>query len=395
MIKRAEYAELMKRLKEPRRFIQVILGPRQVGKTTLIEQVLSAIDLPHRYFSADATTASGETWLMSAWSSARLEAQRTPDRDFVLVFDEIQKIENWPELVKREWDADSFARRPIKLVLLGSSRALVMKGLSESLMGRYEEIRLTHWSFSEMRDAFDFTLEQYIFFGGYPGPSIFLPDERRWRDMVRAAMIDATINRDIFEDARIGKTALLRRTFELGVRYSGEILSLTKLLGELQGAGNVMTIAGYIEQLNACGLLGTLSKYANDEARKRASIPKFQVHNNALCAALGGRSFESVRADPALWGRVVESAVGAYLLNCAYRDRFDVMYWREGALEVDYVLRINGELVALEVKSNNEARATGLEVFCRKFSPKRAFIIGEAGLRLEDFFLMRPEALLA
>lgn len=383
MLTRQEYDVLRRRLGEPRKFIQVVLGPRQIGKTTVVRQVLHDINKPQLYFSADDTAVAGSAWLASCWTAARLEAQTHPDAGCVLVIDEIQKVPNWSETVKRQWDDDTWNERNIKVVLLGSSRAL--KGLSESLMGRFEEIRMTHWTYAEMRDCFGLTVDEFIYFGGYPGAVEMMQDEARWKVYVRNSMIDATVNRDIFEDVRIGKAALLRKTLELGAAYSGKILSLTKLLGEIQDAGNVMTIAGYLERLNQCGLLGTFQKFSVDDARRRASIPKFQVHNNALLTALSAGTFEQVRNDPVKWGHYVESAVGAYLISQAYRLQFEVFYWRDGNNEVDFVLRKDGKVVALEVKSNHERYTKGLDVFCQKFRPNVALIVGSGGLPLETF----------
>ena len=378
MLTRQEYDVLRRRLGEPRKFIQVVLGPRQIGKTTVVRQVLHDINKPQLYFSADDTAVAGSAWLASCWTAARLEAQTHPDAGCVLVIDEIQKVPNWSETVKRQWDDDTWNERNIKVVLLGSSRALILQGLSESLMGRFEEIRMTHWTYAEMRDCFGLTVDEFIYFGGYPGAVEMMQDEARWKVYVRNSMIDATVNRDIFEDVRIGKAALLRKTLELGAAYSGKILSLTKLLGEIQDAGNVMTIAGYLERLNQCGLLGTFQKFSVDDARRRASIPKFQVHNNALLTALSAGTFEQVRNDPVKWGHYVESAVGAYLISQAYRLQFEVFYWRDGNNEVDFVLR-------KEVKSNHERYTKGLDVFCQKFRPNVALIVGSGGLPLETF----------
>lgn len=389
MFKRREYGLIRSRLLEPRRFIQLVLGPRQVGKTTVVKQVLEEMEIPSLFYSADGFAATGAAWLSACWEKARLEAKTAPNHEIVLVIDEIQKIPNWTEVVKCEWDRDSWKKLQIKLLLVGSSRALVMDGLTESLMGRFEEIRMTHWSYGEMRDTFGLTMDEFIFFGGYPGPAAFVKTDRKlWRDMVIGSVIEAALNRDVFDDGRIGKPALLRRTFELGTLYSGKLLSLTKLLGEIQDAGNVMTIAGYLERLNQCGLLATLSKFSIDEARKRASIPKFQVHNNALCAALSPGDYTAVRSNPILWGGCVESAVGSYLVSQAFQKRFEVMYWRDGSDEVDFVLRIRGKIIALEVKSNFERHTRGLEVFAKKFQPHKALIVGDGGLPLETFLTM-------
>ncbi len=395
MFVRSEFSLIKKRLTEKRRFIQVVLGPRQVGKTTLVLQVLKSLNCPRLYFSADKVLAGDAAWLSSCWNAARLEAKKHPKEDVVLAIDEVQKVENFSEVVKREWDEDTREKRPIKVLLLGSSRALMVSGLSESLVGRFEEIRMTHWTYEEMKKAYGFTLDEFIFYGGYPGAATLIPkEEDRWKAYVQAAILEATVNRDIFEDNRIANAALLRRTLQLGVRYSGKILSLTKLLGELQGKGNTATIASYLEKLNEAGLLGALPKFSIDCARYRASIPKFQVWNNALCAAYFSESFQEIRQDSAIWGRCVESAVGAYLVSQGFREHFHVMYWREGNDEVDFVLKIKGKLIALEVKSNSEKRAKGLEKFSKMFHPDKVYIVGDGGLSLDVFFKTSPEDLL-
>lgn len=394
MFTRKEFSLIKQRVTEPRRFIQVVLGPRQIGKTTVVRQVLETLDAPSLYYSADAVAAADASWLSSCWETARVEYAKGEGKDFLLVIDEIQKVPNWSETVKREWDADTWNARSIKLLLLGSSRALVMSGLSESLTGRFEEIRMTHWTYSEMHEAYGTSLDQYIWYGGYPGPAFLIPDQiERWKAYIQSSVIDSTVNRDVLEDGHIANLALLRKTLELGIAYSGKILSLTKLLGQLQDRGNVSTIAGYLEKLNTCGLLGTLSKYSNDEARKKASIPKFQVHNSALLAACSALSFEEARAKPDLWGRVLESAVGAYLISQSFRSRFGVSYWREGDKEVDFVLSVRGKTIALEVKSNGEKRSAGLSLFQEKFRPNRCLVVGEGGLSLESFFELDPVAL--
>lgn len=385
MFVKEEGKELATRLLEPRRFIQVVTGPRQVGKTTAVTQALETLNLPSRFLSADAV-GSGPDWIRANWEQARQEMRLSQSGEFVLVIDEIQKIANWSEVVKAEWDADTRTRTNVKLVLLGSSRVLVSKGLSESLMGRFEEIRMSHWTYPEMQTAFGMSLPEFIYFGGYPGAASLIRHESRWRAYIQSAIVDAAINRDVLMDSPVGKPALLRRTFELAASYSGEILSLTKMLGELQDAGNTTTLAGYLTLLDDSGLVGGLQKYAHDTARKRASIPKFQVHNSALKSVILPDSFHTVQSNAALWGRYVESAVGAYLVSQAFRQRFEVLYWRDGALEVDFVLRMKGKLLALEVKTSSEAETAGMHVFAEKFAPDRSYLVGPSGMPLEDFF---------
>lgn len=385
MYKRPEYHTIKARLKEPRRFIQVVMGARQIGKSTVVKQVLKDIDEPFQLFSADNVPTTNSAWISDCWSVVRsLKESRGLD-SFILVIDEIQKINNWSEVVKKEWDTDTFNDINIKVLLLGSSRVLLERGLSESLAGRFEEIRMTHWSYPEMKECFGFTLDQYIFFGGYPGAATLIQDEDRFAQYIQSSIIDATINKDILMDTPISKPALLRQTFELGAAYSGEILSLNKMLGSLQDAGNTVTLAGYINLLNESGLLCGLQKYSIDTARRKASIPKLQVYNNALKLVYNPLTFEQAIMDRKVWGRIYESCIGAYLVSQSFVHRFDVFYWRERADEVDFILRKKDSVIAIEVKSNAEKSTSGLDKFKEMFKPKRAFIVGDGGMSAEDF----------
>ena len=388
MYKKPEYKIITNRLLEERKFIQVVMGPRQVGKSTVVKQVLKDIDIPYLFYSADNVPASNSGWISDCWAAVRsLKANRSW-HDIILVIDEIQKIANWSEVVKKEWDFDSFNDINIKVLLLGSSRVLLEKGLSESLAGRFEEIRMSHWSYQEMKDCFGLTLDQYIFFGGYPGAATLINDEERFNHYIQSAIIEATINKDILMDTPISKPALLRQTFELGAAYSGELLSLNKMLGSLQDAGNTVTLTGYINLLKESGLLCGLQKYSVDNARRKASIPKLQVYNNALKTVYSPISFEQAIIDRKSWGRIFESNIGAYLVSQSFIHHFEVFYWRERDFEVDYILRKNNTLIAIEVKSNAEKRTEGLEKFRQLFNPKSAFIIGDGGISAEDFFTM-------
>lgn len=388
MYKRSEYKTIKSRMEEPRRFIQVFMGPRQIGKSTVVKQVLKDMNTPYQFFSADNVPASDQAWLSNIWESTRVLLKSGGHDSIILVIDEIQKIQNWSEVVKKEWDADSFHDRNIKVLLLGSSRVLLEKGLSESLAGRFEEIRMSHWSFGEMQECFGFSLEQFVYYGGYPGSASLIGDEDRFQQYIQSSIIDATINKDILMDTPIGKPALLRQTFELGAAYSGSLLSLTKMVGSLQDAGNTSTLAGYLGLLNDSGLLAGLQKYSVDAARKRASIPKLQVYNNALKTIYSGMTLEQVVADRKAWGHIFESAVGAYIVNEAFKHRFEVTYWRDGNDEVDFVLKKNNSIVAIEVKGNAEKRTAGLDEFKKKFNPINAFIVGPEGVKPEDFLKM-------
>lgn len=388
MYKRAEYQIIKSRIEEPRKFIQVVMGARQIGKSTVVKQVLKDLDEPYQFFSADNVPASNGGWISDCWAAVRSLKQGNRWSTVILVIDEIQKIPNWSEVVKKEWDSDSFNDIDIKVLLLGSSRVLLEKGLSESLAGRFEEIRMSHWSYPEMNGAFGLSLEQYIFYGGYPGAASLIGDEDRFQQYIQSAIIEATINKDILMDTPISKPALLRQTFELGSSYSGELLSLNKMLGSLQDAGNTATLAGYINLLGESGMLCGLQKYSVDQARRKASIPKLQVYNNALKMVYGGISFEQSLTDRKVWGRIFESGIGAYLVSEAFAKRFEVYYWRERNDEVDFILRKNKSLVAIEVKSNGEKRTDGLDKFKALFKPTAAFIVGDGGIAPIDFLSM-------
>ncbi len=370
-----------------------MVGPRQVGKTTLVKQLLQQISIPHHFVTADDLYAADATWVRREWSNARLRLRQSGGSELLLIIDEVQKVPNWSEVVKREWDADSFLEVNIKVVLLGSSRMLIQKGLTESLAGRYELTNITHWSFDEMRSAFGWSLDRYIFFGGYPGSASLIEDEERWRDYIRESLVEASISKDILMMTRVDKPILLRRMFEIGCKYSSQILSLTKVQGELQESGNLTTLSGYLSLLGEAGLLSGLEKYAADIIRKRSSKPKFQVHNNALLAVVQGATFDALRSNPKEWGRLAESAVGAHLVNSAIKHRFNVYYWNSGSCEVDYVIEKGDKMLAIEVKSGQDSASKGLALFDREFQPHGLFVVGANGIPFESFLSMNPAEL--
>ncbi len=381
------------RILEARMFIQVIVGPRQVGKTTMVNQLLEQIDMPYIFESADAVAASNSAWINQIWDSARVRLKMSERREFLIVIDEVQKIENWSEIVKLNWDRDTNEKLDIKVILLGSSRLLIQRGLTESLAGRFEKIYLGHWSFGEMREAFGWSIEQYIYFGGYPGSAMLIGDESRWKSYVKDALIETSISKDILMLTRVDKPALLKRLFELGSLYSGQIVSFTKLIGEMQDAGNTTTLSHYLTLLSDCGLLGGVSKYAGEQLRSRASMPKFQLYNNALLSAQSSEKFDEMILNPKEWGRLVESSIGAHLINYAAVERFNLYYWREKSDEVDFVIEQGGKLVGIEVKSGRRATNRGMAIFAEKFNPKRVIVVGTGGIPIEEFLLMNPSEL--
>lgn len=385
MYKLPVYKTIKARLEEPRRFIQVIMGPRQVGKSTVVKQVLTDISIPYRFYAADDVPDYSAEWIVGCWETVRLLAAQSKG-GYILVIDEIQKIRNWSECVKKLWDEDSFADRNIKVVLLGSSRVLLKRGLSESLAGRFEEIRMAQWGYNEIHECFGISFKEYLFYGGYPGAIPFIKNPERFDDYIATSIVDASINRDILNDTQVNKPALLRQTFELAAAYSGHILSYTKLIGQLQDAGNTTTLAQYLHLLKEACLVTGLQKFSCDKARSKGSIPKFQVYDNSFKEIFSSISFEEATLNHQIWGHIFESAIGAYIVREAFVHRFEVFYWRERNLEVDFILKKKDRIVALEIKSNSKKNNKGLEEFKKNFSPTKALIIGDGGLTAEEFF---------
>ena len=377
------------RLQEERRFIQVVSGPRQVGKTTLVQQVLARSHPIQGYVSADEPSLRDAAWLDEQWNAVRFSlAEQDAEASAVLAIDEVQKITGWAEAVKRLWDEDTADGRRLHVVLLGSAPLLAQQGLTESLAGRFENIPISHWSLSEMQAAFGWDLETYIVYGGYPGSAPLIENPDRWRRYILDSLIETTISRDVLLLTRVDKPALLRRLFELACTYSGQILSYTKMLGQLVDAGNTTTLAHYLRLLEGAGMVLGLQKYSGKAVRRRAASPKLQVMNTAMMTALASLDITTAKANRAVWGRLVESAVGAHLVNAQARGDCQVYYWREGNREVDFVVKSpKAGLTAIEVKSGPTRLAVrkGMDAFVKRFPPDRLLLVGEEGVPLETF----------
>jgi uncharacterized protein len=388
VFRRAICAVIERRLAEPRRFLQVLSGPRQAGKTTLVRQALAASPLPGHYASADDPGLRDRAWIDQQWEVGRHLTRAAGAGGAVLALDEIHKIGGWSEVVKRLWDEDTMAGSGLRVVLLGSAPLLMGRGLSDSLAGRFELVRVPHWSFAEMRAAFGWELADYIYFGGYPGAAPLVAERDRWAAYVVDSLIETTIARDVLLLARVDKPALLRQLFHLACRYSGQVLSYQKMVGQLQDAGNTTTLAHYLELLGAAGMVTGLPKYSGETLRQRATSPKLQVLNTALMTAQTTLSPADFRRDPALWGHRGESAVGAHLLNDLAGTPVEVSYWRDRGREVDFVLRAGSALTAIEVKSGRPRQAPpGLSAFAAQHGPVRSLLVGGGGIPLEDFLL--------
>ena len=391
--RRPVYKKIAGRITEPRRFIQVLYGPRQTGKTTLAHQLMTDLSIPTHYVSADEPTLKDRTWIEQQWETARFKVK--PKKNALFIIDEAQKIDGWSETVKRLWDEDTARNNPIHVMLLGSSPLLVQRGLTESLAGRFEIIPVTHWAYEEMQKAFGWGLAEYIFYGGYPGAAGLINDIQRWADYIRNSLVETTISRDILLMKRVDKPALLRRLFELGCSYSGQILSYQKMLGQLQDTGNTTTLAHYLHLLDSAGLLTGLSKYAGQRVRQRASSPKLQVLNTALISALSQLSLDEARRETEFWGRLVESCIGAHLINGIRGTEITLFYWSSRNREVDFILSKGKTLVAVEVKSGRrKTTLPGIEAFSKDFRVQKKILVGAQGIPLADFLLTSPKELL-
>lgn len=387
MFRRTQYKTLQERIKEPRRYIQVIAGPRQVGKTTLALQCMEHSGMEYHFSSADESMEMNPVWIDQQWETARIKGNGKP---VLLVLDEIQKIHNWSQTVKKNWDHDTKDKNRIKVILLGSSRLLLQEGLTESLAGRFELLVLPHWSYSEMQDAFDYSPEEYVWFGGYPGAASLADDPQRWKEYVLHSLIETTISKDILMLSRVDKPALLRNLFELGCSYSGQILSYNKMLGQLSDAGNTTTLAHYLKLLDSAGLLTGIEKFSAKQIRTRASSPKFQVRDTSLLSVFAKMSFAEAQKQPEIWGRHIESAIGAHLINSSAGGNYEVLYWREGNEEVDFVVRKGRSVIAIEVKSSTKQKAKGMAEFSARFKPHKTLLVGSQGLHWKDFLKMNP-----
>ncbi len=394
-MQRSKYIKILsERLSEERKFIEVLVGARQVGKTTIVSQFLSTFEKPYIWESADDVSFSPQVWLEGIWQRARMLFNSSKS-EVVLCIDEIQKVPQWSETVKKLWDEDTKNNRNIKVVLLGSSRLLLTTGLSDSLQGRYELIYVTHWSYQEMKEAFDYTLDEYIYYGGFPGPAKITKNEKRWKNYIRDSIVEPSISKDILFSTKITKPALLKQLFELGSYYSAQVLSYNAMLGLLTDAGNTTTLAGYLNLLNQCCMMTGLNKYLGSEEKRKASSPKLQVYNNAFLALYSQYSFKEAKESPDLWGRFVESTVGMHLVNSSIENDFVPYYWRDGNYEVDYIIQKGKSICAFEVKSGLRITNKGIDVFRNRYPQSKIFVISSSTdasgcIRLEDFLSTLP-----
>lgn len=381
--------DLEQAVRRDRRLLQVVIGPRQVGKTTAAQQLLERLKYPSRIAAADTALPPGPEWIESHWSLGT-SLPAGADAPAILVLDEIQKVRGWSEVVKRLWDETLRARRPLRVILLGSSSLLLQRGLAESLAGRFLLHRCPHWSWAEFRQAFGWNLDRWLFFGGYPGAAAFAGDEALWKRYVADSLVEPAIARDVLQLQTVHNPSLLRHLFAFAAAFPAQHVSYNKMLGQLQDAGNTTTLAHYLKLLETAFLVSGLELYSAGHGRRRGSSPKLILWNSALIHALSPLTFAEARREGAWWGRVVENAVGAHLLNHLPEPVWQVTYWRDGNQEVDFVVTRGREVWALEVKSGRPGRLSGLAAFRARYPRSHALLIGGQGIPLEDFFARSP-----
>ena len=378
-------SELRTALSKRQHVFQVITGPRQVGKTTIAQQVMQTFSFKSVYASADSPIPPGPEWIDTQWRRASIEADRSR-QPVLLVLDEIQKVSGWSEAIKQHWDQSRSGRQDIRLLVLGSSALLLQKGLSESLTGRFFLNRCMHWSFQECSAAFGWDLNTWIYFGGYPGAATFVPHEEQWKRYVADSLIETVIARDVLQIQKIVKPTLLRHLFALSSSFPAQIFSYNKMLGQLQDAGNTTTLAHYLRLLESAFLVSGIELYSRGQIRKRGSSPKLILWNNALISALSTRQFVEAAGDEIWWGRLVENAVGSHFCNHLSGTSFTLSYWRDNDREVDFVISQGSRSWAVEVKSGRSSKTSGISRFLSKYPKSKTLLVGGAGVPLNEFF---------
>ena len=391
-VERRVVTQILNRLTQGPSLIQVMIGPRQVGKTTAALAIGRRWQGPVRVAAADLPLPPGPDWIQNQWNLARRDALAGPS---LLILDEVQKVRGWSDVVKACWDEDRAASRDIQVLLLGSSAMLLARGATESLAGRFFLHRCLHWSWPECREAFGWDLDQWIFFGGYPGAAPLVDDQPAWQSYVLDSLIETVLSRDVVAMQTVAKPTLLRHLFSFAASHPAQIVSYNKMLGELQDAGNTTTLAHYLRLLTSAFLVTGLERFSAGEARTRGSSPKLVAWNNALVSAFRLRPFAETRAAHEVWGRLVENAVGAHLLNHLQGLPYEVTYWRHRNDEVDFVVRTPRGLWAVEVKSGRSGEVPGMGAFLRLHPVAHPQVLGSGGLALEEFFSMDPSELLA
>ena len=339
--------------------IQVIIGPRQVGKTTTILNYLEQhLKNKAHYVSADQIFHSTPQWVEEQWRFAHQQNK-------MLIIDEIQKCENWPEIIKSLWDEFKRKKIELKCVLLGSSSLQIQKGLTESLTGRFQLIYAYHWNYKESHDGYGLNFEQYLKFGGYPGSYQFL-NTQNWESFVKNSIVSTVIEKDILQYSTVKSPTLFKQAFEILISYPAQEISYTKLLGQLQNKGNVELIKYYIRLYEGAFLVRSLEKFSNKKIKIKTSSPK--ILPMAPCLYFLNILDEYSSEER---GHAFELLVGTQLVRTGH----ELYYWREGKYEVDYILKKGKKIWAIEVKSGRNKTTSGLQKFRDEYPHSSAVLI--------------------
>lgn len=376
---RAIVSSVLNSLKLPKKLIHILVGPRQVGKTTASMQIAKKWEGPIITISADTPLPPDHTWLISHWNNALLKP------GCLLIIDEIQKVNGWNETIKMLWDKTQLDNSDLNVILLGSSALLLQKGFAESLSGRFLLHRCLHWSYNEMKCAFGATIDEWFYYGGYPGAFVLRDHPQVWSQYIRDSLIETVLARDILQMQTVTKPSLLRHLFMLAASYPSQILSYNKMLGQLQDAGNTTTLANYVKLLESAFLVSGLEQYKKDVHGKRGSSPKLIMWNNALVNALYSTSLSQLREDYTKWGRIVENAIGSIMLNRFQGTPFELYYWRQRDNEVDFIVKNSSSLYAIEIQAGKFECPKGMQNFLKLYPEAKPVFVGTGGIPFEEF----------
>jgi predicted AAA+ superfamily ATPase len=384
--------EIVNGLGLKKKLLHIITGPRQVGKTTAALQIADRWGGPVVNASADQALPPGPEWIEAHWQQALRQTDQNKE-EVLLILDEIQKVKGWSEVIKGLWDKECHENRGIQVIILGSASLLIQKGLTESLTGRFFLYHCTHWGYIEMSKAFGWNMDQWLFYGGYPGAAPLIDQGSVWSRYVTDALIETVLAKDIFQLQTVAKPALLRNIFLLAAVHPAQILSYNKMLGQLQDAGNTTTLAHYLRLLESAFLISGLEVFKAGKLVKKGGSPKLIIWNNGLINALIGNTYQKVREDFSWWGRLVENAVGAHIINHLRDFSYQIYYWRHKGLEVDFVVKSPQYIYGIEVKSGRSQRLHGMSKFGSEYPNMKPIVIGPGHIEFEAFFSQNPAEL--
>ena len=372
-------AWLLERLDEPAPGrIQLLTGPRQVGKTTLLLDLAARYGDRALYAAADAPEAGVPGYWERFWADAEAKARNGKS---VVFLDEIHLVPNWSGLLKGYWDRFRRRHLPVHIVATGSSALRVTAGSRESLAGRFERMVFAHWTAGALAKTFNISIadaaRHAVLFGTYPGAWALTRDQARWRAYIRDAIIEPAIGRDVLALGQVRRPALLRQVFAVAAGSPAQIVSLQKIQGQLADRGALETVAHYLELLQDAYLVAPLEKFAKRAVRRRAAPPKLVTLNNALLSAMHPDGPPDEQRDAPRLGSWIENACLASAVNRGQR----VTYWREEPLEVDGVLEGSWGAWAIEIKSArfDSRDLAGLLEFCKRHPVFRPLVVTRPG----------------